>query len=580
MAIAIHGLGVSGGIAIGRALLMSQATLEVSHLRIPAHMVAAEQRRFDDAVELVREEFAAMKATHAREGVSPEVLALIELHAMFLDDPNLVETPHAMIAERRCNAEWALVQQMELLVEQFEKIEDPYLSERRHDVVQVVERVVKELVGHAANPFEKLKKGVKEEQLIIVAHDLSPTDVIGFKDHHFAAFVTDVGGATSHTAILARSLNIPAIVGLSNARALIRDEELIIIDGTRGVVLIDPDPRTIEEFELRKKQLGLERNRLLRLKNTPATTLDNVPIQLWANIEMPGDVNFALENGADGVGLFRTEFLFLKRGDSPDEEEQYEAYKKAVIVMGGRPTTIRTFDLGSDKSLDTSRIPTNPALGQRAIRQSLTEPGMFQCQLRAILRASQHGPVKMLIPMLSHLHQIEAVLDAVDQAKTSLHQDRLKFDPNTEVGGMIEIPAAALSVEMFLKRLDFLSIGTNDLIQYTLAIDRMDEQVSGLYDPLHPAVLMLVAHTLSTASKAGVPVSICGEMAGDPVLTWLLLGMGLRIFSANPTHILKVKERILRADVEALTSQARRMLRLGDPRKLQEALARLNEDKD
>jgi len=574
MGIAIHGIGLSGGIAIGRALLMSQATLEVSHLTIPARMIAAEQQRFDSALQSVRGELAEIKqSTH---NAPSELSALIDLHAMFLDDPYLVEVPRNMIAERRCNAEWALVQQMDALIEQFDCLEDAYLRERRFDVVQVVERVVKELSGHSANPLSRMKRGVKKEDLIIVAHDLSPAEVIGFKERHFAAFVTDVGSATSHTAILARGLDIPAIVGLENARSLIRDEELIIVDGQRGVVLIDPDPRTVEEFELRKEQLELEESRLLRLKGTFTKSMDDVKVQLWSNIDLPGDVDIALAHGAEGIGLFRSEFLFLGRGDTPDEEEQYTAYRQAVIGMRGRPTTIRTFDLGADKSDDTSRLPTNPSLGRRAIRQSLADPRMFQCQLRAILRASQHGPVKILIPMLSHQHEIEAVLQAIQQAKESLRLAKLRFDPAVEVGGMVEIPAAALSIGIFLKRMDFLSIGTNDLIQYTLAIDRMDEQVAGLYDPLHPAVLMLLAHIMSTAQKAGVPVSLCGEMAGDPSLTWLLLGMGLRIFSVHPAQILRVKERILRADIEAITPRVRRMLRLEESSRLQEALGRLN----
>ena len=579
MSFILQGLGVSGGIAIGRAMLMSHATLEVSHLTIAPRMVDKEIARLDAAIKTVKRDLQLVKET--TENAPAELAAFIDIHTMFLDDPELVDKPHAIIRERRCNAEWALVQQMERLVGEFERYDDPYLRERRFDVVQVVERVIKELLGHTGRPVMKLAKGVKEETLILVAHDLSPADVITFKEHRFASFITDVGGATSHTAILARALAIPSVVGMENARSLIRDGEQLIVDGARGVVIVNPDQRVLEEYQLRKNQIALENSKLKRLKTARSQTIDGVDIQLFANIELPGDVPGALEGGAEGIGLFRTEFLFLNRGDMPDEEEQYEAYKKVVKGMGGRPVTIRTFDLGNDKDIvpqgmAADRVKPNPALGRRAIRLSLAEPRMFHTQLRAILRASKYGPIKLLIPMLAHAHEIDQTLAALEMAKSSLRGEKAVFDEEIEVGGMIEIPAAALAVGLFLRRLDFLSIGTNDLIQYTLAIDRTDEQVSNLYDPLHPAVLMLIAHTLASAEKVEIPVSVCGEMAGDPKLTRLLLGMGLRIFSMHPSQILKVKSRVLKADINELAPTVRRMLRLDEPAKLRDALERLN----
>jgi len=579
MSFTLHGLGVSGGIAIGRAMLMSHATLEVSHLTIAPRMVDKEIARFESAIKVVKGELEMMKET--TEHAPAELAAFIDIHTMFLEDPELVDKPREIIRERRCNAEWALVQQMEHLVGQFEQFDDPYLRERKFDVVQVVERVIKELLGHPGRAVMKTAKGVKEENLIVVAHDLSPADVIAFKDHRFASFITDVGGATSHTAILARSMAIPSVVGLENARSLIRDGEQMIIDGVRGVVIVNPDPRVLDEYLLRKNQIELERSKLKRLKTARSQSIDGVDVHLYANIELPGDVPIALEAGAEGVGLFRTEFLFLDRGDMPDEKEQYEAYKKVVKGMAGRVVTIRTFDLGNDKdirpdTMSNDRVQTNPALGRRAIRLSLAEPRMFQTQLRAILRASKHGPIKLLIPMLAHAHEIDQTLAALEQAKSSLRGEKVAFDENIQVGGMIEIPAAALAVGLFLRRLDFLSIGTNDLIQYTLAIDRSDEQVASLYDPLHPAVLMLLAHTLASAEKVGVPVSVCGEVAGDPALTRLLLGMGLRIFSMHPSQILEVKNRVLKSDVSELTPNVRRMLRLDEPGKLREALEKIN----
>ncbi|MCE1242223.1 phosphoenolpyruvate--protein phosphotransferase [Oryzomicrobium sp.] len=574
MSFTLHGLGVSGGIAIGYAQLMSHATLEVAHLTIAPRMVEKEVARLKAAVAAVHAELEELREETA--SAAPELQAFVDIHALLLADPELAEVPLEIIRERRCNAEWAMVQQMESLVAQFDAIDDPYLRERRADVRQVVERVIKELMGRPGRAAMKSAKGVREEDQIIVAHDLSPADVITFKEHRFASFITDVGGATSHTAILSRSMAIPAIVGLRDARSAIRDNELVIIDGTRGVVIVNPDPRVLEEYRLRKSEREIERSKLKRLKTAESETLDGVKIELLANIELPEDVEAAMEAGAQGVGLFRTEFLFLNRGDMPDEDEQFEAYRKVVKGMEGRPVTIRTFDLGADKALDTSRHSTNPALGRRAIRLSLSEPKMFQVQLRALLRASRYGRLKILVPMLAHASEIDATLAALAQAKATLREKKIAFDESVPIGGMIEIPAAALAINMFLKRLDFLSIGTNDLIQYTLAIDRADEEVAHLYDPLHPAVTMLMAHTLASGEKAGVPVSVCGELAGDIALTRLLLGMGLRQFSMHPAQILEVKQRVLKSDVSELTPQVRRMLRLEEPGKIREALDRLN----
>lgn len=579
MSFTLHGLPASNGIAIGRAHLISQATLEVSHLVISPRAVEKEVARFETAVEKVRSEFAAMKS---EMGKSPtDIGAFIDLHLTILGDPELSEVPKEIIRERRCNAEWAIVQQMEFLVAQFDQIDDPYLRERSSDVRQVVERVVRELVGRPNNAAAKVPKGIKGETLIVVAHDLSPSDVMAFKDQNFASFVTDVGGTTSHTAILARGMGIPAVLGLHNARQLIRDKETLIVDGTRGVLIVNPDPRILEEYVLKKIQTEIDRSKLKLLKSTRATTLDRVKIDLLANIEEPGDVATALDAGAEGVGLFRTEFIFLGRGDMPSEDEQFEAYRRAVKAMQGKPITIRTFDLGNDKHLHSEdtiwgRKRDNPALGLRSIRLSLAEPGSFQAQLRAILRVSKLGKVKILVPMLSHAHQVDQTLAALEQAKSSLRGSKISFDENIEIGGMIEVPAAALAVGIFLRRMNFLSIGTNDLIQYTLAIDRSDEQVSHLYDPLHPAVLMLLAHIISTAERVNIPVSMCGEMAGDPKLTRLLLGMGLREFSMHPSQIPAIKQKVKQSDISELIPIVRRILRLEEPAKIQEQLERLN----
>jgi len=568
----LHGLAVSHGIAIGHAHLVSHATLEVEHYVLPGRFVGEEIARFDAAVAEVRAELDGLLAG-GDPGAPAELTAFIDLHQMLLADPMLIGTTRELIRERRCNAEWALVQHMERLAEQFDQIEDEYLRERKADVVQVVERVLKVLMGHPGHP----PRHTRGEQLIVVAHDLSPADTLQFKQLKIGGFVTDLGAATSHTAIVARSLAIPAVVGLHHARDLIREDDMLIVDGTRGVLIVDPDARVLEEYRLRKSALELERAKLKRLKKSRAATLDGTDIELTANIELTADMDQVKAAGAAGIGLFRTEFLFLNRDGMPSEEEQFAAYRSVAEAMDGRPVTIRSLDIGADKNLrGVERTEANPALGQRAIRYCLAEPQIFLTQLRAILRASHHGRVKLLVPMLAHAHEIEQTLALLAQAKEQLRGRGQPFDEGIEVGGMIEIPAAALALGVFLAKLDFLSIGTNDLIQYTLAIDRTDEAVAHLYDPLHPAVLRLIAHTIQAGKRAGLPVAVCGEMAGDPTLTRLLLGMGLRQFSMHPAQILEVKQQVLQSDCARLRRQVTRMLNTDDPVRLRAQLERLN----
>ncbi len=572
MSFTLHGLAVSNGIAIGHAHLVSHATLEVEHYVLPGRFVDEEIVRFDQAVTEVQAELDTLMAgTDA--GAPAELTAFIDVHHMLLADPMLIDATRQLIRERRCNAEWALVQQLEQVVEQFEKIEDEYLRERKSDIVQVVERLLKVLMGHPGHP----PKHARGEQLIVVAHDLSPADTLQFKQLKIGGFVTDLGGATSHTSIVARSLAIPAVVGLHHARDLIREDDMLIVDGTRGVLIVGPDARVLEEYRLRRSALELERTKLKRLKKSRAATLDGVDIELAANIELPGDIGQVKAVDAAGIGLFRTEFLFLNRDGVPGEEEQFEAYRSVAEAMGGRPVVIRTLDLGADKNLrGVERTEANPALGQRAIRFCLAEPQLFLTQLRALLRASHYGRVKVLVPMLAHAHEIAQTLALIAQAKEQLRCAGQSFDEGIEVGGMIEIPAAALALGVFLEKLDFLSIGTNDLIQYTLAIDRTDEAVAHLYDPLHPAVLRLIAHTIQSGARADLPVAVCGEMAGDPALTRLLLGMGLRQFSMHPAQILEVKQEVLRSNLADLRRKVARLLGTDDPLKLRQQLERLN----
>ncbi|NMF90569.1 phosphoenolpyruvate--protein phosphotransferase [Aromatoleum petrolei] len=574
MPFTIHGLPVSQGIAIGHVHLVSHAMLEVNHYHVATKYLPEEVERLNEAVATVQGELVGLKAATTAGQPHSEVGAFVDLQLMMLGDPMLVDAARQLITERRCNAEWALVQQMELVVEQFEQIEDPYLRERKADVVQVVERIVKVLLGHPGHLPPKRRDGLGT---IIVAHDLSPADTIGFRDHNIGGFVTDVGGPTSHTAIVARSLRIPAVVGLHHIRQLVEEDELLIIDGTRGVVIVAPDERIVEEYRLRRSELELERSKLNRLKGTPATTLDGEDVKMLANIEGPKDLNQVKAVNADGVGLYRTEFLFLGRDSLPDEDEQYEAYRAVLKSLSGKPVTIRTFDVGADKALNGvgARFEPNPALGLRAVRYSLAEPQMFMTQLRALLRASVHGQLRIMIPMLAHAHEIDQSLQLIAKAKAELDAEGLKYDPRVEIGGMIEVPAAALALGMFIRRLSFLSIGTNDLIQYTLAIDRSDEAVVHLYDPLHPAVLKLIAGTIQAGARFGLPVSVCGEMAGDPAYTLLLLGMGLRNFSMHPGHILEIKQQVLRADLNELAPRVQRILKMDEQAKVREAVMRL-----
>ena len=585
MTLAVHGLAVARGIAIGRAVLIASSRVDVAHYFIEPNQVEQEIQRLAIAREAVVEEVHRLSDNLPKDA-PPELAALLDVHLMLLQDQMLEDGVKAWVKDRLYNAEWALTSQLEVVARQFDEMEDPYLRERKGDLEQVVERLLRQLKGKpdvlAQQTQANQRRSAAKQQdlplvessevpLILVAHDLAPADMLQFKQSVFAGFVTDIGGKTSHTAIVARSLDIPAVVGTRQASHLIRQDDMIIIDGDAGVVIVDPSPIILDEYAFKQRQAGINRERLSRLRHTPAVTLDGQRVELLANIELPGDTPAALEVGAVGVGLFRSEFLFMGReGQLPDEEEQYQAYCAALDGMQGLPVTIRTVDIGADKPLDKGPREDdhlNPALGLRAIRWSLADPAMFLTQLRALLRAAALGQVNILFPMLAHAREIRQTLALLDQARVQLDNRGLAYGP-VRVGAMIEVPAAALSLPVFLKHFDFLSIGTNDLIQYTLAIDRADESVAHLYDPLHPAVLRLIADTIRAGQQQGKSVSVCGEMAGDPQLTRLLLGMGLRSFSMHPTQILAVKQEVLRADAGKLVAWAQDVIQAEDPAKL------------
>jgi phosphotransferase system enzyme I (PtsI) len=585
MTFSIHGLAVARGIAIGRAVLVASTRLDVAHYFIEPSQVAAEIKRVADGRDAVVEEIQRLQTSISlmapKEKAPHEISALLDVHLMLLQDEELANGVRHWIKDRLYNAEWALTTQLEVLVRQFDEMEDEYLRERKADLEQITEKVLRAMRG-VSSPLVQppVRQGRKTSQqdlllddtvdvpLILIAHDLSPADMLQFKQSVFAGFITDVGGKTSHTAIVARSLDIPAVVGARLSSHLIRQDDWVVIDGDAGVVVIDPSPIILAEYGFKQRQGELQRGRLSRLLHTPALTMDGQKIELLANIESPDDAASALKAGAVGVGLFRSEFMFMGRhGRLPNEEEQYLAYRRAVEGMQGLPVTIRTVDVGADKPLDDSLrddAHLNPALGLRAIRWSLADPAMFLTQLRAILRAAAHGQVHMLIPMLVHASEIRQTMSLIDHARVQLDNRGVVYGP-LKIGAMIEIPAAALTLGVFLKYFDFLSIGTNDLIQYTLAIDRADESVAHLYDPMHPAVLRLVANTIAQAHAQGKPVSVCGEMAGDTAMTRLLLGMGLRSFSMHPAQILAVKQEVLRADTAKLAVWAEAVMMDDEP---------------
>lgn len=560
MTFALHGVGVSRGIVIGRALTIDVGHAEVVHRVVPLAERGAEQHRFMRAIDAVRLEFEHLKL-HVPANAPAELTSILDVHALLLHDPHLAHEPLKLIGERGMNAEWALSETVDKLVEQFDTMDDPYLRERKNDVLQVAGRIQKALSGALTSQRSQHEF---HDPRILVATDISPADMLEFRHDTgaIAGFVTALGGRTSHTAILARSMNVPAVVGAHGADARIYDGEWLIVDANAGAVLIAPDEPVLAYYRTRlQDQLG-ERAALTSLNCQPATTRDGHTVKLMANIELPEDATLALQMNAEGVGLFRSEFLFLGRHELPGEEEQFEAYRATVATMQGRAVTIRTLDVGADKALsgDNATAPAeNPALGLRAIRFSLADTSIFRTQLRAILRASALGPVRILIPMLAGMHEIEATLAQIRRAKEELRERGEAFNEHIAVGAMIEIPAAAIAVKTFTQHFDFLSIGTNDLIQYTLAIDRTDASVAELYDPLHPAVLTLISQTIEAALRAKREVSICGEMAGDPELAPLLIGMNLPVFSASPAQLpyLRAAIRDMRYDhAKQLTQKA------------------------
>ncbi|PWV61791.1 phosphoenolpyruvate--protein phosphotransferase [Plasticicumulans acidivorans] len=574
MPLALHGIGVSRGCAIGVSYHLQRNQPEVIEYAIPQDLVEDEVLRFEAAVAEARKQLEDIRARVA-PNVPAEFTSFIDAHLLMLADPALTEAPVRLIRNHACNAEWALKLQRDLLVQVFDDMDDAYLRARRDDVDHVVRRVQDVLLSDEPAP-DLLASRL--EGRIVIADDLTPADTILMPHQGVAAFITEYGGPLSHTAILARNLGIPAIVGVRHARRLLADDEIIIVDGQLGVVLTELDEDILNHYRTRQKEEQRQRRGLTKLKRQPALSRDGQAVTLLANIELPEDAPAVVDIGADGIGLYRTEFLYMNRPDTPDEEEHLAAYLHVIKTLDGRPVTIRTADLGADKQVDGGRrgpVATNPALGLRGVRLWLKDQEMCRPQLRAILRASHHGPVKVMIPMLSTLHEVMQVRRLIEETRAELREQHIPFDEQLALGGMIEVPAAAVCAAHFARHLDFLSIGTNDLIQYTLAIDRIDDEVNYLYDPLHPAVLALIANTLRAGRAAGIPVTMCGEMAGDSRYTRLLLGLGLEQFSMHPNSVLEVKRAIRDTDIGEVAAAVNAMLEIDMADELAERLQAL-----
>jgi len=560
--ISLQGVSVSRGIAIGSVHIIQHDQIDLHEYNISSAQLEDEISRFNDAVANARQQLRAIR-DHIPSSTSVDISEFIDTHLLMLEDNALTEEPKRIIKERLCNAEWALKLQRDALVNVFDEMEDAYLSTRRDDVDHVVNRILRLLLKQKPLLHEIPDDHLKDK--IIIADDLTPADTVLMQHYGIAAFATEFGGPTSHTAILARSLGIPAIVGLHNARRFIKNNDLAIIDGSTGTVLINPDKKIRRYYEKKQKEVKRYYASLKKLKNSPTESIDGITIELMANIELPKDFDTVRNVGAKGVGLYRTEFLYMNRDAPPEEEEHFETYLAVLKALRGLPLTIRTLDLGADKQVDgagkhTGPIKSNPALGLRAVRLCLREPELFRPQLRAMLRASAHGPVRILIPMLTNTQEMQQVLQMVDDLKAGLDSASIKYDADIKIGGMIEVPAAAVCADIFAKKLDFLSIGTNDLIQYTMAIDRVNDEVNYLYDPLHPAVLRLIKTTIKAGKKANIPVAMCGEMAGEIEHTQLLLGLGLREFSVHPASLLEVKKIINSTNISELDSLMKKVL--------------------
>ena len=574
MTVLINGTGVSRGISIGIAHVLSRGMVEIEERNIPKSQLAAEIKRFKKAQKKAVTHLRKIRQTIPKNAPI-DIASFIDSHLLMLNDSILGEIPIDIINQKYCNAEWALKIQQEQLVEVFDQMHDDYLRTRRNDIEHVINLIQGFLTSE--NYGDEIHN-INREKQIIVADDLTPSDTIVLQHQHIAGFITELGGTTSHTAILARSLGIPAVVAAHNARKLLREGEQIILDGRTGLVIAATSNKLLDKYHRKQREEKKYQHQLLLLSDKAALTKDRVKITLMANVDLAEDINHLRKEGAEGIGLYRTEFLYLGPDKMTNEDNQFQIYQKVLKTMKGKPVTIRTLDLGAEKEFDPKYehpLTTNPALGLRAIRRSLKDPDIFLTQLRAVLRASAHGPIRIMFPMLTNMHELNQILQLLEIAKKQLRKQRKKYDENIKVGGMIEVPAAALLSSTFAEHLDFLSIGTNDLIQYTLAIDRIDDEVNYLYDPLHPGFLKLVVMVISAGKKKNIPVAMCGEMAGDTRYTRLLLGLGLKEYSVHPSSLLEIKKIILESNISDIQEKCHSMLSYADSSKISSLLPSL-----
>ena len=574
--LSLFGSGIGRGIAIGPAYVLKNSEIEIPELTLEKSNVNAEVKRFKAAISATESSYKFLLKNLPKDAPK-ESAAFINAHMLMLQDPMMVNESIKIIKSQLVNAEYALQSQANNLIQVFEQMEDAYLRAKKADVQHVTNRILRHLLNIVSHNLDEFN----DEDLsgkIVVGKDLSPAETIFLKERKVASFATDLGSQISHTAIIARSLKMPAVVGLHGSTRAINDNDLLIVDGMRGTILINPTSSVLSEYKARLSKLRSREKDLATLTKKLSNTQNGQRIQLMANIEKAKDVKDVKRVNAAGVGLYRTEYLFMNREQAPTETEQFKEYKRITRSVG-KVVTIRTLDIGGDKQLEfnyPNKLSSESPLGLRAVRLCLKHVDVFKPQLRAILRASAFGKVAIMIPMLSNFDEISQVLTIIKQTKAELKADNLAFDSRVKIGGMIEVPAAAIMAEKFAKKLDFLSIGTNDLIQYTLAIDRVDDAVNYLYDPLHPAVLNLIRHVIRAGKKAKIPVSLCGEMAGNVKYTRLLLGLGLKNFSMDPNYLLDVKERILAADTTKFRYLVSRIINADNPTQARDFLNELN----
>lgn len=558
MTISLQGLSISRGIAIGSVHLIEQNKINVYEYDIKNTLVEDEISRLNDAISEARLQLRVIR-DYIPKHIQSDVADFIDTHLLILDDQILTDEPKRIIREQLCNAEWALKLHCNLLTDVFDKMENIYLSERKYDIEQIINRVLRILLKQ--QPLLNKIKQDNFENKIVFAHDLTPADAVLMKHYGVVGFIIKSGGPTSHVAIIARSFGMPAIVGSNNYGEIIQEDDVVVIDANNGFIIIDNENLFCPHYKIRKNEMENYYSSLWKLKNDPARTIDNVDINLMASIGMSSDINLIKDVGAEGIGLYRTEFMYIDQDKIPKEEDHFDTYIGVLEVLQGLPLTIRTFDIGVDKQVydkedNLYKKYKSPALGLRAIRLCLRNPDLFKPQVRAIIRASAYGDVRIMIPMLTNTQEMNQVFSIIEDIKKELDSQSINYDRNIKIGGMIEIPAAAICADIFAKKLDFLSIGTNDLIQYTMAIDRVNDEVNYLYDPLHPAILRLISNIIKSGKQANIPVSMCGEMAADIEYTRLLLGLGLMEFSVHPAALLEIKQIIRNTNISELKDLA------------------------